>query len=129
MRELAAAGAELSSLSAFALAQPLFDLLSRNAEVFAVRGSMSGDIVLFAVSLVVVPPLALLALEALAGLADRRLRLGLHVVFVAGLIGLFAAQALKKVDGFGSLAILACTALLVTVAAAAIRASRPCGDY
>ena len=55
MRELAAAGAELSSLSAFALAQPLFDLLSRNAEVFAVRGSMSGDIVLFAVSLVVVP--------------------------------------------------------------------------
>ena len=40
---------ELAVLCAFAFAQPLFDLLGRNPEFFAVRGSPSGDIVLFAV--------------------------------------------------------------------------------
>ncbi|MGH3021573.1 MAG: sulfatase-like hydrolase/transferase, partial [Gaiellaceae bacterium] len=117
--ELAVNGAQLAGLSAFALSQPLFDLLSRNAEFFAVRGSTSGDIVLFALLVTVVPPLAMLAVEALAGLVDRRLRLGLHLVFVAALVGLFAAQALKRIDGLGSLPILVGAALLAVAAAIA----------
>jgi hypothetical protein len=118
-RELLTAGAQLAALCAFALSQPIFDLLSRNAEFFAVRGSESSDIVLFALTLTIVPPLALLALEAIAALVDRRLRFGLHLAFVAGLVGLLAAQALEKALGPGTLQILAGTALVVAVAVVA----------
>ncbi|MGH3013645.1 MAG: hypothetical protein ACRDNN_01725, partial [Gaiellaceae bacterium] len=76
-----AAGLHLAGLSALAVAQPLFDLLSRNAEFFAVRGSTRWDIVLFAVGLVVLPPLLLLGVEALAGLADARAATAAHLLF------------------------------------------------
>ena len=119
LRELATAGAQLAALCAFALSQPIFDLLSRNAEFFAVRGSESRDIVLFALALTFVPPLVLLAFEAIAALIDRRLRFVLHLVFVAGLVALFAAQALEKVAGPRTLLIFAGTALVVAVAVVA----------
>jgi len=119
VRELLTAGAQLAALCAFALSQPIFDLLSRNAEFFAVRGSESSDIVLFAVALTVLPPLALLALEAIAALVDRRLRFVLHLVFIAGLVGLIAAQALERAIGPGTLQILLGTALVAAAAAVA----------
>lgn len=95
---LARAGLHLAGLSAFAVAQPLFDLLSRNAEFFAVRGSSRSDIVLFAVGLVLLPPLLLVAAEALAGLVHARAPTVLHLVFVAGLAGLFVLQAIRGLD-------------------------------
>ena len=119
MRELATAGAQLAALCAFALSQPIFDLLSRNAEFFAVRDSESRDIVLFALALTFVPPLVLLALEALAALIDRRLRFVVHLVFVAALVALFAAQALEKVAGPRTFLIFAGTALVVAIAVVA----------
>ena len=61
--------AHLAVLCAFALAQPLFDLLKDNPEFFAARGSTGFDIISFSVLLVLVPPLLLLAIELLAGLA------------------------------------------------------------
>lgn len=91
-----AAGLHLAGLSALAVAQPLFDLLSRNAEFFAVRGSTRWDIVLFAVGLVVLPPLLLLGLEALAGLADARAATVAHLLFVGLLVGLLVMQALRS---------------------------------
>ncbi len=53
----------LAVLTAFALGQPLFDLLGKNPEFFAARGSSAGDIVTFALLVVVGPPLI--------GVADR----------------------------------------------------------
>jgi Sulfatase len=88
---------ELAILCAFAFAQPLFDLLGRNPEFFAVRGSPSSDIVLFAVGLVLLPPLVLSALEALAGLAATRARDIAHAVFVALLGALIAIQLVKRI--------------------------------
>lgn len=92
---LVAAGLHLAGLSAVAVAQPLFDLLARNAEFFAVRGSTRWDIVLFAVGLVVLPPLLLLAVEALAGLVDARAASALHVAFVGALVGLLVLQLVR----------------------------------
>jgi Sulfatase len=91
-----AAGLHLAGLSALAVAQPLFDLLARNAEFFAVRGSTRWDIVLFAVGLIVLPPLLLLGLEALAGLLDARAATAAHLVFVGLLVGLLVVQALRS---------------------------------
>ncbi len=87
---------ELAVLWTFAVAQPLFDLLKDNPEFFAARGSSGLDVISFAVLLVVVPPLMGLAVELLVGLASERARTGVHLVFLALLVALIAAQALKK---------------------------------
>jgi hypothetical protein len=88
---------ELAVLCAFAFAQPLFDLLGRNPEFFAVRGSPSGDIVLFAVGLVLLPPLVLTGLVWLAGLAGPRAGDAVHAVLVALLGALIAIQLVKRI--------------------------------
>ena len=89
------AGLHLAGLSALAVAQPLFDLLSDNVEFFAVRGSTRWDVVLFAVGIVVLPPLVLLGVEVLAGLAHARAAALVHLVFVAALVGLLALQVVR----------------------------------
>jgi hypothetical protein len=86
----------LAVLWTFAVAQPLFDLLKDNPEFFAARGSSGFDIVSFAVLLVVLPPLVLLGIELLIGLAGDRARTTCHTVLLGGLVTLIAAQALKK---------------------------------
>ena len=86
----------LAVLAAFALAQPLFNLLSENPEFFAARGATSGEIILLAVLMVLVPPAVLIALELLAGLASDRLRQGLHLAFIALLAAVVFVQALKR---------------------------------
>ena len=85
----------LAVLSTFALAQPLFDLLSDNPEFFAARGSTAMDVIVFAVLLVVVPPTLLLAIEWLIGRAGERPRRIAHLVFVALLAAVIFVQALK----------------------------------
>jgi Sulfatase len=86
----------LAVLWTFAVAQPLFDLLKDNPEFFAARGSTGFDIVSFSVLLVVLPPAILLGIELLLGLIRPEVREGAHVVFLAALAALIAAQALKK---------------------------------
>ena len=111
-------------LSAFALAQPLFDLLGRNAEFFAVRGSTRLDIVLFALALTFVPAAILFTAEVLAGVVDTRLRRALHLVFVTGLVALIALQALKRIGDSSSALLVAGAVILggaVAVASSRIR--------
>ncbi|MBD0291655.1 MAG: sulfatase-like hydrolase/transferase, partial [Thermoleophilia bacterium] len=94
-------------LSAFALAQPLFDILGKNAEFFAVRGSTASEIVLFALAVTFVPALALLALELVVFACDERAGLALHVLFVVGLTAVFAVQALQRAGLDGTLPLVA----------------------
>jgi hypothetical protein len=93
--------AQLLAASGFALAQPLFDLLGKNAEFFAARGSTPGDILFFALVVTFVPALALFAVELVAGAVSRAGASFLHHVFLLGLAALFGVQALKRsgVDG------------------------------
>ena len=51
-RELWRNALHLSVLSAFAFAEPLFDLLGKTPEFFVVRGSTAGDVVFFGAFLV-----------------------------------------------------------------------------
>jgi hypothetical protein len=95
-REVLWAFLGLAVLWTFAVAQPLFDLLKDNPEFFAARGSSGFDIVSFSVLLVVLPPLLLLGIELLVGLAGRTAREAAHLVLIAALVALIAAQALKK---------------------------------
>lgn len=111
----------LAVLSAFALAQPLFNLLSDNPEFFAARGSTATDIIVFALLLVVLPPALLLAIELLIGLAGPRARLAAHLVLLALLAAVVFVQVLK--DAFGtSDAVLILLALALGAGAAALYA-------
>lgn len=117
-RALARNGAHLAALSAFAFAQPLFDLLDDSADFFAVRGSSRWEIVLFALAVVLLPPAALLLIETLAGLVSRRLGRALHVTFVGGLVAVVAIQVLKRGTSLTSTEALLGLAVLVGAVAA-----------
>jgi hypothetical protein len=90
-------GAHLAVLWAFAVVQPLLDLLGNNAEFFVARGNGAGDVIAISVAATLLPPLALLALEALAGLVSARAAWLLHLLFVGVLLAMFTLQLL---DGF-----------------------------
>lgn len=122
LRTLGRNGAHLAALSAFAFAQPLFDLLDDSADFFAVRGSSRWEIVLFALAVVLLPPAALLAVEASAGLVSRRLCQALHVAFVGGLAAVIALQVLKRVTNVTSTEALLGLAVLAGAVAALLYA-------
>ena len=92
------AGLHLLVLWSFAVAEPLFDLLGNNGEFFAARGSTALDLVLFAFILVFVPPAAALALEAVT---PRSMRGFLHLLLVAGLVGLLTLEAIRSEPAAG----------------------------
>lgn len=109
----------LAVLSAFALAQPLFNLLSDNPEFFAARGSTASEIIVFGVLLVLVPPAILLAIELLVGLVSEPARNIVHLVFVAGLAAVVFLQAIKKAIDAGD-AVLIVLALALGAAGAVL---------
>jgi hypothetical protein len=96
VREALRSGAHLAVLSSLALAQPLFDILGKNAEFFAVRGSTSREIVVFALAVAFLPPLVLLLIEVTAGVVSRVLARALHLLFVAALTALIALQVVRR---------------------------------
>ena len=114
-------GAHLAVLTSLALAQPLFDILGRNPTFFAVRGSSSAEIVLFAVALVVLPPVLLVLVELAVGLVSRPLARALHLVFVAALVALVVLEVLTK-SGSPSGAAAVVTAAAIGAAAAFVYA-------
>jgi Sulfatase len=116
-REPAVRGAHLLALSGFALAQPLFDLLGRNAEFFAVRGSTASDIVVFALVVTFALPLALWLVELAVGVVSESAATVLHLVFLGFLGALFGVQALKRSD-VDELTVLIAGAVAIGVAIA-----------
>jgi hypothetical protein len=81
-------------LCAFAIAQPLFAKLGPAPGYFAAHSLGAYDIVWFAVALVVVPPLVLMAIEAVARIAGRRARWVVHLLIVAALAALIVLPPL-----------------------------------
>jgi sulfatase-like protein len=108
------AGLHLLVLWSFAVAQPLFDLLGKNGEFFAARGSTRWDAVVFALVLLLVPPLVLLALEALVP--------ALHPVFVGCLAALFVLQAIRGLGAPGWLLVVVAAVLGAAGAVLYVRA-------
>jgi hypothetical protein len=90
------AALHLLALSAFAIAQPLLDLLGRYPAFFAAHQVTGFDLVLFALVVLLVPAFVLFALEALVGLADDRARAVVHLVFLGALFALFALEILRR---------------------------------
>jgi hypothetical protein len=89
------AALHLLVLWAFAVAQPLFNLLGDNGEFFAARGSTRWDVVLFAFVVLFLPPAVLTGLEAVLPQPARTV---VHTVLVGGLAGLFVLQAIREAN-------------------------------
>ncbi len=121
--------AHLAVLSAFALAQPLFNLLSDNPEFFAARGSTASEIIVFGILLVVVPPAILLGIELLVGLASRAARDVLHLVFVGGLAAVVFVQALKKAIDAGDTVLIVLALVLGAATALLYHRAEPVRSF
>jgi sulfatase-like protein len=87
--------AHLAVLWAVAIAQPLFEVI-KGGELFVFAAWKPVEIVVWALSLVVVPPALLLLVELAAGRINERLRSVVHLLFVGGLVAVFAAYLIKR---------------------------------
>jgi hypothetical protein len=96
-REVGIAGLHLAALWSFAIPQPLFADLGRNAEFFVARGNTGSDILLFAFGLTLVAPAAMLLVEIAVGLIGPALARGVHLAFVALLAAVTAIGLFKRV--------------------------------
>ena len=89
-----ASASHIFVLTGFAVAQPLFDLLSRQAEFFIAHDAQPIDLLLMALALSFLLPLALVLLARSAALLGATAGGGVHCALVAGLSGLVALQLL-----------------------------------
>jgi hypothetical protein len=110
-RELGRNALHLAVLSAFAFAEPLFDLLGKTPEFFVVRGSTAGDVVFFALVVAFFPPLAIVAVEAVVAWVSVRAMRWLHHAALASLAADVALQVVRK-DVTGTDAAFAIAAVL-----------------
>lgn len=88
----------LAVLTAFAVAQPLLDLLGRRPEFFAVRRSQPIDLWCLVVALCLLMPLPLVLIEAVTGLVGPRFRRAAHGVFCAALVAAILLPPLDSLD-------------------------------
>ncbi len=91
---MALAGLHLLVLWSFVAVQPLLDLLGDAPEFFVARQNTTGDILVLAFALTLVPPAVLTALEAVVGRFFPRVRHGLHLTLVGLLLAALALQLL-----------------------------------
>jgi len=96
-RELLLGGAHLAALWAFAFVQPLLDLLGKNADFWVARSNTSGDILVFSIAFTLLPPIGLLAVEAVVKLISDRAYRVLHLIFAAVLAAVFFLQIEKRI--------------------------------
>jgi hypothetical protein len=87
---------ELFALTGFVVAQPLLDVLGRSPDFLLFRQADSRDIVLLAVAITLVPPLVLWGIAVSAELLGRPAQRVVHLVLVAGLLGLLGLEVAKK---------------------------------
>src|SRR5215216_2408381 len=111
-RGLARDALHLAVLSAFAIAQPLFDLLGKYPAFFAAHDTSRSEIVAFGLVLVLVPPLVLAQIELLTGIASAVARRRVHLVFIGALAALLFLQVIRRLDGLGTGLMFALAVLL-----------------
>jgi len=106
-------------LAGFAVAQPLFDLLARQAEFFIFQNVAPEDIIALVMILSVFLPLGVICVEKIIGLYSHRLRRWVHNAILALGVALTVLPALHLLDAvqgiflvYGALVLGAYTALL-----------------
>jgi len=107
-------GLQLAALWSLGLVRPVFDVLGTDNAFFVARGNTPGDILIFAIGVTFIPPLALTLIELIVRAASLKASRLVHLIFVALLTALLALQFVK-----GSFA-ASTPALLVALAIGAL---------
>ncbi len=84
-------------LCGFAFAQPMYDLLSRRTMFFVARRSEPIDVLALVALLSFLIPVALVLIEALAGLISRTLRRVLHHLLIGVLVAIAVLPIAKQI--------------------------------
>ena len=108
--------AELVGATALAVGQPLLDVFGRSTETFVFRGVDGRGYVLFALAVVLLPPIVLWLSGWLIGRLRPRSRERVHVITVAALVGmagLIAVRWITALRGGPALAIAVSVAVAV----------------
>ena len=90
------------TLSAFAFAQPLYDLLGKNAEFFAVRTTGIYEALLLTLFLSLFIPAALIAIIETGRLFGQQVWLFLHALVTALLLAIISLPVLKNIPMLGA---------------------------
>ena len=90
--------AHLAALWAYGVGQPVFSMLKGNPEFLVVRGSTRWDVIVFALLLAFIPPLLVVASEAIVALLSRTLAGAVHVVAIWSFSFLVALQLVRLLD-------------------------------
>ncbi|HEV2825675.1 MAG TPA: sulfatase, partial [Actinomycetota bacterium] len=110
---------ELSGLCGLAIALPALDVLGHSPDFLVLERLDARDLVFLAAVVALVPPLALAAAGALAGLAGPRARRAAHLAMVAGLLAALSVQVGRHLTPLRGLP-LAVAAALAAVAGTAL---------
>jgi hypothetical protein len=102
----------LLALYALAVAQPLLGLLGDNAEFFVSRRADGADVVVFALVVVLVPPLVVAGLVEAVGRVDARVGQALQLAAVGALVAALAIQLAKKPGDWGTVPMLVAAVLV-----------------
>jgi hypothetical protein len=84
------------ALNALAVAQPLLDLLGRQAEFFVAHGAHAADVVLFAVLMLIVLPAFVIGVDSIAWAIGPRTYAAVHATIVAIYVALLCAHILAR---------------------------------
>lgn len=120
-RDLAVEAAVLFGLAGVAVTQPMFDLFGNNPTFFVAGNYGRRTIVLFALAIVLVPPLTVFVVSALVGLAGRRAGAIAHGVGVGLLAGIFGLVVFRTL-GIDAVVLALGAAVAVGVAVALVEA-------
>ncbi len=98
---------QLLGLSAFAVAQPVFDILGRHPEFLVVHRTTPFDLIALMLLLVIAPAALLYGVERLVGLAHQRAGEWAHRALLTGLVGLILLPPLARLGSLPTAVVIA----------------------
>ena len=114
---------QLFALTALAVAQPLFDVVSREPTFFVARNTTSGQLGAFVVIIVVALPLVLVAIEAIVTRLHAVAGNGVHVLLMTVLGNVLLLPLLKRAGGMDTIPLLAVSLVLAVGVAVCLQRS------
>ncbi len=102
---------ELFAVSGLAFAQPMFDVLSKNPELFSIRRATGTQLVVLTLAVLLVPPLLWYGLELVTGLVLPMARPAVHVLGLALGAGVLFVEVVKHGTELGPVAVVAIAAV------------------
>ena len=95
-RQLIVGFVHIVALNALAVAQPLLDVLGKQAEFFVAHQARGADVLLFGAVLLIVIPAIAIGMDAIAWFVGRRVHRVVHGVIIASYIMLFTSHVLAR---------------------------------